>query len=220
MDATPPRDQNTPTFSATDLQIRAGEQIEVKYEWRHRWVANELPLVIAASDKPRPFELLPQAAFHSTLGQVTKAAKESDNEFVVLKKGESLELQFPAGGRPNPNSKAYFVVAAKGYYTPYGSSQSTTLPTVFALHPNYPNPFNASTQVAFALPMDSRVDIGVFNVLGQKVRTLVSSEMPAGEHHVVWDGTNDQGTGVASGTYFVRMQAGNFLEKRKMTLLK
>jgi len=132
--------------------------------------------------------------------------------------GEDCKLK--ARGRPNTRSNAYFVVAVKGYYTPYGAAEGTTLPMAFALHPNYPNPFNASTQVAFALPVEIKVEIGVCNVLGQKVRTLIAGDMPAGEHLVTWDGANDQGTGVASGAYFVRMKAGDFVEKRKMTLPK
>lgn len=220
MDATPPRDQNTPTFSRTDLQIQAGKRIDLKYEWEHRWVADELPLVVAAADAPKPLEILPLSAFHSKEGQVAKALTEGDNQFSILKKGESLEIHFPAGGRPNQRSTPYFVVAAKGYYTPFEGSEGVNLPTAFALHPNYPNPFNAGTQVSFALPVESRVDIGVFNVLGQLVRTLTSGTMPAGEHLLTWDGANDQGASVASGTYFVRMRAGDFEEKRKMTLLK
>lgn len=89
------------------------------------------------------------------------------------------------------------------------------VPTVFALNQNYPNPFNPSTVVSFDLPVASRVTITVFNVLGQKVATIVDEEMEAGSHEKNWDATN-----YSSGMYFYRIQANNFTETKKMLLLK
>lgn len=81
------------------------------------------------------------------------------------------------------------------------------VPTEFALLQNYPNPFNPSTTVKFALPEASRVTIEVYNLLGQRVTTLVSDAMPAGFHSVKWDGTSGAGQQVGSGVYFVRFAA-------------
>ena len=94
------------------------------------------------------------------------------------------------------------------------------LPTKFALNQNYPNPFNPSTEIRFDLPTRSQVSIEIYNVLGQKVKTLVDEEKPAGPYIVDWNGTSDNGTQVSSGVYFYRMQAGSFVETKKMMLLK
>jgi hypothetical protein len=94
------------------------------------------------------------------------------------------------------------------------------LPGTFQLGQNYPNPFNPSTEISFSLPNAAHVELDVFNVLGQKVRSLVSSDMTAGEHTVMWDGQNASGATVSSGVYFYRIAAGNFTDTKKMMMLK
>ena len=93
-------------------------------------------------------------------------------------------------------------------------------PNSFLLAQNYPNPFNARTVISFALPRSSHVKIEIFNILGQKVRDLVDEEVVAGYKQVVWDGKGNSGEIVASGIYLYRIRAGDFVETRKMTLLK
>ena len=95
-----------------------------------------------------------------------------------------------------------------------------SLPTTYALNQNYPNPFNPSTEIAFALPSAGRVTLTVYNVLGQAVKTLVDGDLEAGSHQVTWDGTSNGGSVAASGIYFYRIQASNFVATKKMTLLK
>ncbi len=107
----------------------------------------------------------------------------------------------------------------------YGRSVKTTVvnkavPTAFALRPNYPNPFNPVTNVAFALPVDCKVSLKIYNVAGQLVRTLVNETMPAGNHTVTWDGTNSSGEKVASGIYFYKLNAGDFSKTMKMVMTK
>jgi hypothetical protein len=97
---------------------------------------------------------------------------------------------------------------------------NATLPTEFGLEQNMPNPFNPSTQISFALPSAAQVNLTVFNVLGQQVRTLVDDYMPAGYQTVTWDGTDNTGVTVASGVYFYRIAAGEFAATKKMLLLK
>lgn len=94
------------------------------------------------------------------------------------------------------------------------------LPTEFALDQNYPNPFNPSTEINFALPVPSQVRVDVFNVLGQRVTTLVDGQMPAGNHSVTWYGNDNDGSQVSSGVYFYRITAENFASTKKMMLLK
>lgn len=99
------------------------------------------------------------------------------------------------------------------------------LPRAFALEQNYPNPFNAATVITFSLDeasaarIDTRLDI--FNVLGQKIKTLHDGELPAqGSFSFTWDGTDNDNNGVASGVYFYRLTMGDKNESRKMVLLK
>jgi hypothetical protein len=97
---------------------------------------------------------------------------------------------------------------------------SSTVPTQYTLNQNYPNPFNPSTEISFALPQAGHVDLSIYNVLGQHVRTLVSGFKEADRHTVTWDGRTDQGQTAASGIYFYRIKADGFTDVRKMTLLK
>ncbi len=88
-------------------------------------------------------------------------------------------------------------------------------PQLFALEQNYPNPFNPATTIRYAVPHRSRVTLTVFNMLGQQAATLVSGEVEAGYHEVQFNGS-----GLASGVYFYRLQAGDFVQTRKLLLLK
>jgi hypothetical protein len=95
------------------------------------------------------------------------------------------------------------------------------LPTEFVLHANVPNPFNPVTIVAYEVPAGGAdVSISVFDVSGRLVRTLVDEHRPAGVFSVQWNGTDDRGQRVASGVYFYRMRAGEFVDTKKMVLLK
>jgi uncharacterized delta-60 repeat protein len=91
---------------------------------------------------------------------------------------------------------------------------------LFTLYQNYPNPFNPVTTIEYALPKDSRVEICIYDILGRKVRTLVDEYQLAGCRNVIWDSKNDEGAEVATGIYFLRIQAGDFVQSKKMLLVK
>ncbi|HUV29515.1 MAG TPA: right-handed parallel beta-helix repeat-containing protein [Acidobacteriota bacterium] len=93
-------------------------------------------------------------------------------------------------------------------------------PVTYNLSQNFPNPFNPATTIRFSLPRAADVDLLVYNVLGRRVRTLRHRRFPAGVHTVTWDGTDDGGSPVASGTYISRLTAGEFSATHKMLLLK
>ena len=96
-----------------------------------------------------------------------------------------------------------------------------TRPEEFSLADNYPNPFNPTTTIKYALPQAADVELTVYNVVGQPVRTLVAEHQSAGRYAVEWDATNDSGHSLSSGMYFYRLQAGGeFREVKKMLLLK
>ena len=98
--------------------------------------------------------------------------------------------------------------------------ENKIVPQKFALEQNYPNPFNPETSISWQLAKSNEVQLKVFNLLGQEVRTLVNEQQGAGYHSVVWDGRDDAGNPVASGIYLYRIQAGDLVSIRKMVLLK
>ncbi len=94
-------------------------------------------------------------------------------------------------------------------------------PHDYVLQQNYPNPFNPSTTVKFSIPVKSNITLKIFDMLGQEVKTLVTNEVySSGSHQVVWDGSNNFGSKVASGNYICQIRFGNFTKSIKMTLLK
>ncbi len=99
-------------------------------------------------------------------------------------------------------------------------SESETLPEGYALFPNYPNPFNPTTEITFALPEAGEIKLAIYNLRGQLVRTLVSGAVAAGRHKVVWDGTDANGAKVASGIYVYRLEAKDFVANMKLVLAK
>jgi hypothetical protein len=93
-------------------------------------------------------------------------------------------------------------------------------PMTTVLYGNAPNPFNPETIIRFDLAHSGAVRLELFDVLGQKVKTLVAESLPAGTHQVVWHGVDEEGIAVSSGVYFYRLQAGNYTQMRRMLLLK
>lgn len=95
------------------------------------------------------------------------------------------------------------------------------LPEEFELYQNYPNPFNPTTTIGFNLAENNvKVNLIIYNVLGQKVKTLVSDVYQAGRYRAVWDGTNDAGIPVSTGVYIYRIQAGDIVQSKKLTFIK
>ncbi len=94
------------------------------------------------------------------------------------------------------------------------------LPDHFGLAQNYPNPFNPTTEIRFSLPKACHVNLEIYNAVGQRVTTLVDGSTPAGEHSLTWDGTGSGHQSVATGVYFYRLVAEDFVDSKKMVLLK
>jgi len=95
------------------------------------------------------------------------------------------------------------------------------LPVKFRLRQNYPNPFNPTTTIAYEVPRPgSRVEIALYDVAGRRVAILVNEDKVPGSYSLSWDGRNREGVPVASGVYFLRMRAGEFVETKKLLLLK
>jgi hypothetical protein len=95
------------------------------------------------------------------------------------------------------------------------------LPKAYSLAQNFPNPFNPSTRIQFALPAKGHVSLKIYDVAGRLVKTLQDGVMDAGSHELTWDGSNNLGKNVASGVYFYKINAGdNYENMKKMVLLR
>jgi hypothetical protein len=94
------------------------------------------------------------------------------------------------------------------------------VPKEFSMSQNYPNPFNPTTRFVVALPIASHLEVGVYNILGQRVSTIVNESRDAGNYTITWNGTNDAGMSVSSGVYFVKVLAGDFTSVKKVVLVK
>jgi len=92
---------------------------------------------------------------------------------------------------------------------------NNSIPKVFSLEQNYPNPFNPVTKIEYSLPVVGEVSLIIYNLLGEEVAGLVNEVQQAGFHHVTWDANK-----MSSGIYFYRLQSGDFVQTRKMLLLK
>jgi hypothetical protein len=105
-------------------------------------------------------------------------------------------------------------------FTEIAPRSGASLPENFSLSANYPNPFNIQTIIRYALPMEAKVQLVIYNLVGQKVRTLVDEIQPAGYKQAHWDGHDHYGREVGSGVYLIRLEAGQQKLVRRITLLK
>ena len=144
----------------------------------------------------------------------------------------SLSPALPAGlafdaatrtiaGTPLAAAETVYTYTVTGANGATASLSLQTLPAAFSLADNFPNPFNPATTIKYVLPQAADVELTVYNVLGQPVRTLVAEHQRAGRYAVEWNATDDSGQSMAAGMYFYRLQAsGEFVEVKKMLLLK
>lgn len=162
-------------------------------------------------------------------GPVANLVFEIDDPTIDAITIDKFEMELPHhhlmfiynNSQPNSETRAHEMVDPEFTgVTVALSGAGSGLPTEYALAQNYPNPFNPSTEISFSLPAASQVELSVYNVLGQKVVTLIDQQMAAGEHTVTWDGRNSDGGSVSSGVYFYRMAANSFVETKKMMMLK
>ena len=132
------------------------------------------------------------------------------------------ELQNQSWKPVQSELKAGRIVATSsgGTLALFESAGFDPLPVTFELMPNYPNPFNPETTIEYSVPNESKITIAVYNILGQKVRTLIDEVRPAGLHRIVWNGKNDRDQSVATGVYLYRLESASTVLTRKMLFLK
>jgi PKD repeat protein len=134
---------------------------------------------------------------------------------------------------PDESILNWYVESFDGYYTVISDPNQFFLnqsilstddnqlyPKTFALHQNYPNPFNPVTTLRYDLPEDGFVNITIYDMLGREVKTLINQTQGAGYRSIIWDATNDYGKPVSAGVYLYQIQAGEYMQTKKMVLLK
>lgn len=129
---------------------------------------------------------------------------------------ESLTLPY----RLSVEGRRYRLLVGSENFIENYEGGPAAVPDRFELYQNEPNPFNPETAIRYDLPVPGHVRLEIFNILGQKVVTLVDRHMDAGAHRVIWNGTDRDGNTVASGIYLYRLSAGTETARRKMMLLK
>ncbi len=204
--------------SLADFAAVKGYGLQVQYE------ADKLEFVEALTDQPLGGRALAAPQVLSDEAGVLALVAHGD----VVSEGEvALSLVFRA--TTEIENTVIEITDSQTYDSEFGFNrlalpapvQLQTRPEAFALANNYPNPFNPATTIKYALPQAADVELTVYNVVGQVVRTLVAEHQSAGRYAVEWDAANDSGHSLSSGMYFYRLEAGGeFLETKKMLLLK
>ncbi len=134
-----------------------------------------------------------------------------------------IRFRFKADAAPDTNF-GWFVdnilFKATGPYGVEGGPQTVALPQSVALQPAYPNPASGLATISFQIPQKQKVSLEVYNILGQRVRNLISREMEPGYHRVSWDGRDDQGRQVSNGIYFYKLEAGSTRLTNKLAVVR
>jgi hypothetical protein len=133
--------------------------------------------------------------------------------------GEDHITRFEGAG-PFTAERVFGTIVDDDVVTDVNDDRLAPVAKAFALADNYPNPFNPTTTIKFEVTVASKVNVVVFNALGQKVKTLFDGNAAVGVNEVVWNGTNDFGSAVASGVYYYQMRVEGKVFTKKMTLIK
>lgn len=170
-----------------------------------------------------------EAGWAETGGQdffvVDQSVKDKDwtlYVFTVAPPANATRMSIRARLQHQATGKVYWddFAVVEGNVTKVPGVDGNATPAVYRLEQNYPNPFNPETRISFTLPADGKVDLAVFDLLGNQVRTLVSTSLRAGEHQIIWDGRDEANRMAASGVYFYVLKTNDARMTRKMTLLK
>jgi len=149
--------------------------------------------------------------------------RDSFGEVILAYQGVSDSLYAGTdSAKANPNRIFLRVMEYSGKSTDLSVKDIVLItPDDFKLNSNYPNPFNPSTTIEYTLPIASNISITIYNVVGQEVASLLQmQDKAAGTYHVTWNGMDNNGNKVASGTYFYSMRFGNFTKTKQMTFMK
>jgi len=196
----------------------AGLELHLKYD------PDQLSFLKYSSDlHGEPTTSIRDDAIHFIWEDINHVVNTSDRKPIVVYHFEILddlsdetEIEIYHTEVVNASGQSYNVAITNGRVTRSGSSaKNVVLPDEYRLDQNRPNPFNPATEINFGLPKTGHVELIIYNITGQKVITLIDKQLNAGFHKAIWDA--DQ---AASGVYLYRIKAGDFIDTKKMVLLK
>jgi len=202
--------------------VADGEELVLRYSWTGSYWTDAVEFSYTAEYDGEVASLALSDVVHSEDGSVTnRLAGLGGASMVTLEQGEVIDLFFDAGALDelSEDTQRDYILVSTGKYS-YETTESGAGPLTFSLDDNTPNPFNPSTSIRYSLARSAHVRLTIHDVSGALVRTLVNEQQSAGRRSVEWNGMSDNGTPMASGVYFYRLSAGDYVSSKKMILLK
>ncbi len=218
----PPRENPKEEVVLTNIASEIdSDVITMRLSWSHGYSTDNIAQFVLSDE-------VPTIKSWTIGGHELKLNKPSDqlwngfieNQPLVLAKGDVFEFGFQPEPLTDENMMRDYIIKAVGRYQPDYSVFSRLLPKKFELYNNYPNPFNPTTTISYDLPVATHVSVEIYNVLGQVVTCLIDENQSAGHYQVIWDSKDGNGDAVASGMYFYRIKTDQFVNSKKMILLK
>jgi Secretion system C-terminal sorting domain/Thrombospondin type 3 repeat len=209
----PSRDQvvDQIVFASENL---SGEIVTLRLSWSVTYATDAVSQIIPSGDIPVISRMVPSVTT-TTVAKPQASWQSFADGPLTLAKEDQVEFTFTTASVGDGLTRDY-IIRAVGRYEP---DYHVLRPLRFQLYDNYPNPFNPTTTISYDLAQTANVTIDIFNVLGQRVVTLVDEQQETGRHQVIWD-VDANGQTVASGIYYYRIQAGEFIQTKKMVLVK
>jgi len=229
---------------AIELYIDADNSKDSSYganDWGFHWSYNEgtvvEPTKVSGMATDRDFSFVQYGAVFTTTGLALELAIPLDTLMINPEVGQligfELDYDDDDDGTNRDTKVKYFTTADDSWQWPntLGTAQllgaeitkvdeEAAVVDEYRLDQNYPNPFNPTTTISYSIQKNDLVTLTVFNMLGQKVKTLVNAHQKAGAYTIHWDGTDNRGINVAGGMYFYQIKSGSFAKTNKMLLLK
>lgn len=200
----------------------SSDTLQIRLEWMKGIEIDQLLYNNFERLEPDVKNLSLISAIHSKEGLVTNTLDRESTESISLEPGQDIELTYKAEPLPKDMMRILAFISNGKYSSIFDLSKyaEESTPDDFSFEQNYPNPFNPVTTFRFSLPYSSDVKLDIYNVLGQKVATIIDMSLPAGIHNCEWDSHDNSGNLVASGIYFAKLKAGNYTSTKKMVVIK
>jgi hypothetical protein len=199
-----------------------GEGFDIRISWSAGFKTDAILQYIPAAEEPIVRKQAPAdhaLRVHASAG-VQGGALDQGHP-LELRKGDVLSFSFDAGASVADGLKRAYVIKAVGRYEPDYAVHTSMTPTRNVMHGNFPNPFNPSTVFRFDLAAEASVSLKIYDVRGRLVRSLVAGELyGAGAHSISWNGRDNIGNSIASGTYYYRFEAGSYRYSGSVQLVK
>ena len=218
----PYREKETYEVVSCEPELTEGlEIITLRISWEGSYVTDAVNQFVASDEIPVVETWkISRYDFNTSLSPDSPFKNGVDGQTVTMVKGDVFDIHFDCDDLDDPLQTRDYVVRVVGRYEPTDAIDEYLTPGDFRLYANYPNPFNPTTTISYDLPSAGHVRLEVFNLLGRKVTTLVDEYQTAGFRKVDWNGQNEAGETVSSGVYFYRLTTGNYVQTKKMILLK